>query len=163
MRKTSTRFTPVQHPTIQPAKTVEQARARASNPSIVQAAAVEPEKFKWGANMKNLGISVACGLLVWFLPAPAGVSAQAWHLLAIFISTIVGIITTPLPLGAVAMIGLAVSMVTQTLTFTQAFSAFSSEIPCASNSYICCGDRGHAYPACCAEFVMSCVTLLSLT
>ncbi|KAK9803679.1 hypothetical protein WJX72_011415 [[Myrmecia] bisecta] len=79
--------------------------------------------------MKNLAISVGVGVLVWFLPSPAGVSAQAWHLLAIFLSTIVGIITTPLPLGAVAMLGLATTMLTKTLTFPQAFSAFASEIP----------------------------------
>jgi hypothetical protein len=126
-------FQPVHSP-IKSTTTSEQRRTQANSHHIVQAAAVEPEKFTWGADMKNLAISVGCGVLLWFLPSPAGVSAKAWHLLAIFISTIVGIITTPLPLGAVAMIGLAASMVTQTLTFTQAFSAFSSEIPCASNS-----------------------------
>lgn len=79
--------------------------------------------------MKNLGISVALGVIVWFLPTPSGITAQAWHLLAIFVSTIVGIITQPLPLGAVAMLGLGAAMVTKTLTFAQAFSAFASEIP----------------------------------
>ena len=43
--------------------------------------------------------------------------------------TIVGIITTPLPLGAVAVLGLGVSMLTKTLTFAEAFSAFATEIP----------------------------------
>lgn len=51
------------------------------------------------------------------------------NLLAIFAGTIVGIITTPLPLGAVAMLGLGVSMLTKTLTFAEAFSAFANEIP----------------------------------
>ena len=57
--------------------------------------------------------------------------AQAWHLLAIFVATIVGIVTQPLPLGAVAMLGLGAAQLTKVLTFSQAFSAFSSEIPCA--------------------------------
>ena len=96
------------------------------------AAASQPEGFKWGADMKSLGICVGLGAVLWFVPSPEGVSARAWHLLAIFVSTIVGIITQPLPLGAVAMIGLGVSMVTSVLTFEQAFSAFSSQIPCAS-------------------------------
>ena len=43
----------------------------------------------------------------------------------------------PLPLGAIAMIGLGGAMMTNTLTFAQAFSAFSSEIPW-------CGLRGGA-------------------
>ena len=41
----------------------------------------------------------------------------------------VGIITTPVPLGAVAMIGLGAAINTKTLTFAAAFSAFASEIP----------------------------------
>ncbi|CAL6411032.1 unnamed protein product [Bathycoccus prasinos] len=82
-----------------------------------------------GANAKNLGYSVLAGLLLWICPAPAGVTAQAWHLFAVFVATIVGIITQPLPLGAVAMIGLGVSMTTGLLPFSAAFSAFASEIP----------------------------------
>ena len=82
-----------------------------------------------GANVKNLGYSVLAGLLLWICPAPAGVTTQAWHLFSVFVATIVGIITQPLPLGAVAMIGLGVSMTTGLLPFSAAFSAFSSEIP----------------------------------
>ena len=91
----------------------------------------EQKSFKWGADMKNLGIAVGIATVLWFIPPPSGVTAQAWHLLAVFIGTIVGIITKPLPLGAVAMLGLGASMLTKTLTFAQAFSAFASEIPCA--------------------------------
>lgn len=79
--------------------------------------------------MKNLGISVGLAVVIWFIPAPSGVTLPAWHLLAIFLGTIVGIITKPLPLGAVAMMGLGATMLTKTLTFAAAFSAFSSEIP----------------------------------
>jgi len=85
--------------------------------------------FKWGADMKTLGMSVGIGALIWFIPPPAGVTLQAWHLLAVFVGTIVSIITTPLPLGAVAFLGLGAAMLTKTLTFAQAFSAFSTEIP----------------------------------
>ncbi len=35
----------------------------------------------------------------------------------------------PLPLGAVAMIGLGAAMLTNTLTFAQSFAAFGTEIP----------------------------------
>ena len=30
------------------------------------------KEFKWGADMKSLGICVAIGVVTWFLPAPAG-------------------------------------------------------------------------------------------
>lgn len=79
--------------------------------------------------MKNLAICIGVGVAISLCPAPAGVTVKAWNLLAIFAGTIVGIITTPLPLGAVAMLGLGVSMLTKTLTFAEAFSAFANEIP----------------------------------
>lgn len=113
----------------QPADQRHSVTAQASSAPTHDAAA-EPQPFKWGADMKKLGMSVALGLVLWFVPAPNGVTTKAWHLLAIFCSTILGIITQPVPLGAVAMLGLGVSMLTQTLTFEQAFSAFSSQIPC---------------------------------
>mmetsp|Transcript_18497 Transcript_18497/g.51906 ORF Transcript_18497/g.51906 Transcript_18497/m.51906 type:complete len:564 (-) Transcript_18497:806-2497(-) len=93
------------------------------------AAAPKEPPFKWGADMKNLGICVGLSLALWFIPPPAGVSIKAWHLLSVFTGTIVGIITTPLPLGAVAVLGLGAAMLTKVLTFAEAFSAFSSEIP----------------------------------
>ena len=105
-------------------------RCQAAGGGVVNAAsASSPKAFKWGADMKNLGISVGLTLAVWFIPPPAGVTLIAWHLLAIFLGTIVGIITKPLPLGAVAMMGLGATMLTKTLTFAAAFSAFASEIP----------------------------------
>ncbi len=85
--------------------------------------------IKWGADLKKLSYSIGLAALIWFVPPPAGVTTQAWHLLAIFLGTIVGIITQPLPLGAVAMLGLGAAMMTKTLTFAAAFSAFANEIP----------------------------------
>eukprot|EP00879_Flechtneria_rotunda_P022700 GHRR01023974.1.p1 GENE.GHRR01023974.1~~GHRR01023974.1.p1 ORF type:complete len:386 (+),score=103.40 GHRR01023974.1:93-1250(+) len=92
-------------------------------------AAPAQKPFKWGADMKNLGICIGVGVAIALCPAPAGVAPKAWNLLAIFAGTIVGIITTPLPLGAVAVLGLGATMLTKTLTFTEAFSAFANEIP----------------------------------
>ena len=108
---------------------VTRASASSSAP-VVRAGADGGALANWkGAKLKPLGYSVLAGLLIWLIPAPAGVSAKAWHLLAVFVGTIVGIITNPLPLGATAMIGLGVAMTTGLLPFNAAFSAFSSEIP----------------------------------
>lgn len=85
--------------------------------------------IKWGADLKKLAICVGLSTALWYIPPPAGVALKAWHLLSIFLGTIAGIITTPLPLGAVAMLGLAASMMTNVLTFSAAFSAFANEIP----------------------------------
>ncbi|KAK3139902.1 hypothetical protein QOZ80_5AG0392370 [Eleusine coracana subsp. coracana] len=82
-----------------------------------------------GAKLTPLLASIATGVLIWFLPSPSGVPRNAWQLLAIFLSTIVGIITQPLPLGAVALLGLGAAVLTRTLTFAAAFSAFGDPIP----------------------------------
>lgn len=79
--------------------------------------------------MKPLMASIATGIILWFIPVPAGVSKNAWQLLSIFLATIVGIITQPLPLGAVALMGLGACVLTKTLTFAAAFSAFGDPIP----------------------------------
>ncbi|KAE8674958.1 Dicarboxylate transporter 1 [Hibiscus syriacus] len=101
-------------------------KAAASSP----AATTPPPQQPWqGAAMKPLLASIATGVILWFLPVPSGVSRNAWQLLSIFLATIVGIITQPLPLGAVALLGLGASVLTKTLTFSAAFSAFGDPIP----------------------------------
>ncbi|KAF6158593.1 hypothetical protein GIB67_040107 [Kingdonia uniflora] len=92
------------------------------------AVVVAPEPWK-GASMKPLLASIATGVILWFVPVPVGVTKNAWQLLAIFLATVVGIITQPLPLGAVALMGLGATVLTKTLTFTAAFSAFGDPIP----------------------------------
>ncbi|KAK8616241.1 hypothetical protein V6N13_017799 [Hibiscus sabdariffa] len=82
-----------------------------------------------GAKLFPLFLSVSIGLIVRFLvPKPIEVTPQAWQLLAIFLSTIAGLVLSPLPVGAWAFIGLTASIVTRTLPFASAFSAFTNEV-----------------------------------
>ncbi len=53
----------------------------------------------------RLCVAVGLGVAIWLVPAPDGVKAEAWHLLAIFIATVAGIMLEPLPMGAVAVLG----------------------------------------------------------
>lgn len=71
-------------------------------------------------------ITIAVGVILWFIPPPEGVKQEAWHLLAIFVATIVGIITKPLPMGAVALIGIAATALTGTLKIGDALSGFGN-------------------------------------
>lgn len=72
---------------------------------------------------------IALGVaILWFLPAPAGLETQAWHLFAIFAAAIVGIIVNALPMGAICILALGLATLTQTLTLKQALSGFSSHI-----------------------------------
>lgn len=58
-------------------------------------------------------IAIVVGLIIWFvIPVPTGVTADAWHMLALFIATIVTIIGKVLPIGAIAVI--AVTLVALT-------------------------------------------------
>ncbi|MBC8987597.1 anion permease [Pedobacter sp. N36a] len=66
-------------------------------------------------NYKTLLITLAFGLVIWFIPAPEGVKAEAWHLLAIFLATILGIILKAAPMGTMSMIAIALVAVTGVL------------------------------------------------
>jgi DASS family divalent anion:Na+ symporter len=76
----------------------------------------------------SLVIPFVVGLLLWISPPPNGITLQAWHMLAIFVFTIIGIITKPLPMGAISLIGMALITITNTLTVDEALSGFSHNI-----------------------------------
>lgn len=65
-------------------------------------------------------------LLIWMLPVPEGLEPKAWQMFAIFAATIVGILSQPLPSGALMLIALCVAIFTNTLTTEKALSGFAS-------------------------------------
>lgn len=64
-------------------------------------------------------------LLLWFLPAPSGLTTISWHYLAIFGTTILGLLLGPLPLGPMVLLGLMTAVLSGTLPFDHALSGFS--------------------------------------
>ena len=60
---------------------------------------------------------VGVGLLVWWLPTPAGMSWNGWAVLAVFTATIVSFLLRPLPMGAMVLIGLVVLSATGALDY----------------------------------------------
>ena len=73
------------------------------------------------------GIVVIVVMLgIWYCPVPQGLSQQAWHLFAIFAATILGFILQPLPLGAVALIGVTFSALSNTVKPNEALAGFSN-------------------------------------
>jgi divalent anion:Na+ symporter, DASS family len=71
---------------------------------------------------------VVIGLSLWFSPRPAGLDPRAWHLFALFVTTILGVILKPLPIGAVVIISLSVATLTHTLSLDEAVAGFHSAI-----------------------------------
>lgn len=85
------------------------------------------EQAKWkGAKPIPFLISASIGLEIWMIPAPAGLTAQAWHLFAIFLFIITGLVTRPLPVGPLVLIGSVVAITTNTLTFAEVAAGVSS-------------------------------------
>ncbi|RAL39604.1 hypothetical protein DM860_003137 [Cuscuta australis] len=116
-------FNPLSQPFSKPPPLI--ARASASGGKISTVQIPKPQ----GAKIVPLVISLSIGLLLRFaVPKPADVSPQAWQLLAIFLSTIAGLVLSPLPVGAWAFLGLTTSILTKTLSFSSAFGAFTNEV-----------------------------------
>lgn len=86
-----------------------------------------------GVNWLRLLITFAIGLALWFIPVPAGMqdfasgvkgfenipadvlATNCWHLFAVFVATIVGLIMKPMPMGAMCILSMTVVMLTQLL------------------------------------------------
>ena len=81
-------------------------------------------------------IAVAIALLIWFvIPVPEGVTPNAWHLLALFVGTIVAIIGKAMPIGALSMIAVALVAVTG-VTNDKPSGAIADALSSFSNSLI---------------------------
>jgi DASS family divalent anion:Na+ symporter len=87
-------------------------------------------------NLKSLIITLVVGLVIWFLPVPAGVQPNAWHLLAIFVATIVGIILKAAPMGTMAMLGITLCAGTQVLAPGKPIDAIKNALSGFGNSTI---------------------------
>lgn len=78
------------------------------------------------ASYQKALIPILLGLGIWFLPVPEGLTPQAWHIFALLVAIIAGFITAPVPIGAVAFIGLTITALTGTLKMNEALSGFAS-------------------------------------
>ncbi|MBT9672045.1 DASS family sodium-coupled anion symporter [Secundilactobacillus kimchicus] len=77
---------------------------------------------------KKFIVPIVVGLIIWFLAPikPAGVSIIAWHMFAVFVATIIGCITQPLPIGGVAIIGFTVTVFTGLVPMETAVAGFGN-------------------------------------
>lgn len=77
-------------------------------------------------DLTKLLITFATGLIMWFIPNPEGLNPAAWQVFSIFVATIVGFIIKPLPMGAIAIVGMTATGLLTELGINDVLSGFSS-------------------------------------
>lgn len=73
-------------------------------------------------------VPVAIGVALWFIPAPAGLTPKAWHMFAVFVATIAGIMTAPLPMSVVAIIGATIGTLLGVITFSDVVRSTGTDL-----------------------------------
>jgi DASS family divalent anion:Na+ symporter len=63
---------------------------------------------------------------IWFCPVPAGLTAPAWHLFAVFAAAIASVLIGAFPLLTASMLAVGAIVLTGTITPAQAYSGFAN-------------------------------------
>lgn len=71
-------------------------------------------------------IPFVLGLGIWFIPVPAGLTAQAWHLFAAFVFAISSVLVGAYPLLTSTVLAVAAVVLTNTLPPAKALAGFSN-------------------------------------
>ena len=71
---------------------------------------------------------LGAGLGVAALPVPQGIESQSWHLLAVFLATVVGLTVQPLPGGAMVLLGVAATALLGVLPVDRALAGYGDPI-----------------------------------
>jgi DASS family divalent anion:Na+ symporter len=87
----------------------------------------DPAAPRSGTVWKYL-VPLAIGLVLWFVPPPTGLSLKAWQMFAVFVATITGIITAPLPMSAVAILGATIAALTGVIGFDDVVKSTGTDL-----------------------------------
>jgi DASS family divalent anion:Na+ symporter len=68
----------------------------------------------------------ALAIGIWLVPVPAGLTASAWHLFAIFVAAITAVLDGALPLLTSTMLAAAAAVLTGTISAAKAFAGFAN-------------------------------------
>src|SRR5579862_1452105 len=84
--------------------------------------------YDWKRVLRGMALLVAIYLfVVYAIPRPASVKPEGWRLLGIFLATVVGLITQPLPGGALVLVGVTMSALVGSLTIEQALMGWADK------------------------------------
>ncbi|MCG3720747.1 anion permease, partial [Aliarcobacter butzleri] len=81
----------------------------------------------------KLFVPIIVAIALWFVPAPEGLTQNAWHFLAIFFAVVVGLILEPVPAALVGFAGVSFVAVLGLVgnskeSITWALSGFSNSV-----------------------------------
>ncbi|WP_082886576.1 anion permease [Flavisolibacter tropicus] len=111
--------------------TTTQATSAIAGEGTIKSTVTKPAKE---ISYKSLIATVIFGLILWFISPPEGVTQNAWHLLAIFLATIVGIITKAASMGTMSVVAMALVALTRVLdpnpvmAITKTLSGFGNSL-----------------------------------
>ncbi len=71
-------------------------------------------------------VPFALAIGIWFTPVPAGLTAPAWHLFAVFIAAIASVLVNAFPLLTSTMLAVAAVVLTGTISPAKAFGGFAN-------------------------------------
>jgi DASS family divalent anion:Na+ symporter len=66
------------------------------------------------------------GVAIWFWPVPDGLTAQAWHLFAIFAATIASVIVGAFPILTASVLAVGIAVLSGVLTPAKAYAGFAN-------------------------------------
>ncbi|KAA3631723.1 MAG: oxidoreductase, partial [Bacteroidetes bacterium] len=78
-------------------------------------------KIRW---IKRI-ITLIIGIIIWYLPIPWDITPDAWHLFAIFITAIIGVLLEAFSIFTASVIAFVAVVMLQVLPAEKAFSGFS--------------------------------------
>lgn len=86
------------------------------------------QTYDWKRVARGLLLLVAIYLIIaYVIPRPASIKPEGWRLLGIFVATVAGMITQPLPAGALVLIGVTLSAVFGGLTIESALAGYADK------------------------------------
>lgn len=102
----------------------DSARAQQSLPTN----SAPPGNNRFSTPLIKWAVVLLSGLIIALIPVPAGITVQAWRLLAIFVATIIGSIVRPAPSGAVVLLGVTAVALVGALPVEQALKGYADPI-----------------------------------
>ena len=78
------------------------------------------------ALLARRAVPFVIALAIWFAPVPAGLTAQAWHLFAVFVAAISSVLIGAFPLLTASTMAVATVVLTGTISPASAFSGFAN-------------------------------------